>query len=50
MKTGPGRGTQPDVDEEAVSSKTREPSVDSLDGDHLVSPEEIAKLFAAMRK
>ena len=50
MKRGPGLGTQPDVDEEAVSSKTREPSVDSLDGDHLVSPEEIAKLFAAMRK
>jgi|GEM_PF-6737504 len=45
-----GNNPMPSSDEEATTSKPKEPSVESLDGDHLVSPEEIAKLFAAMRK
>jgi len=45
-----GKGVQPGPDEEILSSKPEKPSLESLDGDHLVSPEEIAKLFAAMRK
>lgn len=45
-----GNNPKPSSDEEATTSKAKETSVESLDGDHLVSPEEIAKLFAAMRK
>lgn len=45
-----GNNPKPSSDEEATPSKAKEPSVESLDGDHLVSPEEIAKLFSAMRK
>lgn len=50
VRKGVGDGAPPSGDEEIPSSKPKVPSVDSLDGDHLVSPEEIAKLFAAMRK
>ena len=50
LRKGGGNGATPSVDEATPASKPKEPSVESLDGDHLVSPEEIAKLFAAMRK
>lgn len=49
-RRGLGKGAQTDGNEEIPTSKPKEPSVESLDGDHLVSPDEIAKLFAAMRK
>ena len=45
-----GNGVQPGPDVEILTSKPEKPSVESLDGDHSVSPEEIAKLFAAMGK